>query len=240
MVYENLTMGLLLIEQARHHGLERFVAISSACAYSEEASTPTGEQELWRGYLEESNGPYGVAKRVLILLGQVYRQQYGLNAISLIPINLYGPGDNFDPFSAHVIPALIRKCIEARDAGSKRIEVWGTGNASRDFLYVEDAAEAIVLATERYNKPYPLNIASRREVAIRELVRTIGELTGFRGDVVWDPSKPDGQPMCCLDISREETEFGFKASTPLEVGLKKTIEWNRQQRACATTMPHAE
>lgn len=230
LLYNNLMMGLLLMEQARQHGVEKFVAISSACAYPKNAPIPFREDNLWGGYPEEDNGPYGVAKRLLILQAQTYRQQYGLNAISLVPTNLYGPGDNFDPASSHVIPALIRRCIEATEAGRDHIEVWGTGEASREFLFVEDCAEAVVLATEHYHKADPINIGTGSEVTIRELAETIVRLTGFPGRIVWDPSKPEGQPRRRLDTSKAERELGFKAKTTLEEGLKKTIDWYSQQR----------
>ena len=229
-LHDNLMMGLQLMEQGRRYGLEKFVAVSSVCAYPKWAPIPLREEELWDGYPEQTNGPYGVAKRILTLLAQVYRQQYGFNAISLLLTNLYGVGDNFDPDSSHVIPALIRKCAEAIDEGRDYIEVWGTGNASREFLYVEDAAEAVVMATERYNGAEPINIGTGTEVTIRELVERIVALTGFSGSVIWDTSKPDGQPRRCLDTIRAERKLGFRAKTPLEAGLRSTIDWYLAQR----------
>jgi GDP-L-fucose synthase len=237
---DNLMMGLLLMEQGRRYGLEKFLAISSVCAYPKLAPIPFREDDLWNGYPEETNGPYGVAKRVLTLQAQVYRQQYDFNAVSLLLTNLYGPGDNFDPASSHVIPALIRKCVEAVDEGRDRVEVWGTGNASREFLYVEDAAEAIVLASERYEGSQPINIGSGTEVTIRELVEHIAGYAGFGGRVAWDDSKPDGQPRRCIDTARAERELGFMARTPLEVGLRNTVDWYRAQRSprpAAVTSP---
>ncbi len=237
-LYDNLMMGVQTMEQARRFGAEKFVAVITVCAYPKEAPVPFREEDLWCGYPEETNAPYGLAKKMLIVQAQTYRQQYGFNAISLLPANLYGPGDNFDPASSHVIPALIRKCMEAIQKGDQAIEVWGTGRASREFLYVEDCAEAIVLACERYNKAEPLNVGSGREVTIRELVDLIVRLTGFGGHITWDPSKPDGQPRRRLDISKAEKEFGFNAKTPLEVGLRNSIQWFREQetpRRLATT-----
>jgi len=228
--YENLMMGVQVMEQGRHHGVEKLVAIVTVCSYPKNAPVPFREEDLWCGYPEETNAPYGVAKKMFIVQAQAYRQQYGFNAISLLPANLYGPGDDFDPASSHVIPALIRKCVEAIEKGHDAIGVWGTGNASREFLYVEDAAEAIVLATERYNGAEPINIGTGREVTIRELVDAIVRLTGFCGRIVWDSSKPDGQPRRCLDTSKAKQEFGFEAKTPLELGLQNTIEWYLEQR----------
>ena len=227
---DNLMMGLLLMEQGRRYGLEKFLAISSVCAYPKLAPTPFREDDLWNGYPEETNGPYGVAKRLLTLQAQVYRQQYGFNAVALLLTNLYGPGDNFDPASSHVIPALIRKCVEAADEGRDYIEVWGTGRASREFLYVEDAAEAIALAGARHEGAEPINIGSGAEVTIRELVERIAGLTGFGGRVIWDDSKPDGQPRRCIDTARAEREIRFTAKTPLETGLRNTIDWYRAQQ----------
>ena len=234
-LHDNLTLGLLLMEQGRLYDVEKFVAISSVCAYPKEAPIPFQEDDLWNGYPEEINGPYGVAKRVLTLQAQVYRQQYDFNVISLLPTNLYGPGDNFDPASSHVIPALIRKCVGAVDEGRDRVEVWGTGNASREFLYVEDAAEAIVLASERYEGFQPINIGNGTEVTIRELVDIIASLTGFGGRVVWDDSRPDGQPRRCIDTARAQRELGFRANTPLEDGLRNTIGWYRAQQLPSPT-----
>lgn len=223
--YENLMMGVQMMEWARRTGVRKFVAVGTVCAYPKFTPVPFREEDLWNGYPEETNAPYGLAKKMLLVQAQAYRAQYGFNAIYLLPVNLYGPRDSFDPERSHVIPALIRKCIEARERAAPRIEVWGTGSASREFLYVEDCARAIVLATERYEKPDPVNIGSGQEISIRDLVSLIAELTGFRGEVVWDATKPDGQPRRCLDTSRAEREFGFRATTALRSGLRKTIEW---------------
>lgn len=228
--YDNLVMGIQTMEQARRWGAEKFVVLVCACAYPKLAPTPWREEDLWGGYPEETSAPYGLAKKMFIVQAQAYRQQYGFNVISLVQANLYGPGDKFDPRSSHVIPALIHKCVKAREEGNDALEVWGTGRPSRDFLYVEDAAEAIALATERYDGAEPINVGSGKEVTIRELVDAIVGLTGFCGRVLWDPSKPDGQPRRCLDTSRAKREFGFEARTPLELGLKKTIEWYLDQR----------
>ena len=229
--YDNLMMGVQVMEQGRRHGVEKLVAIATVCSYPKDAPVPFREDDLWRGYPEETNAPYGLAKKMFIVQAQAYRQQYGFNAICLLPANLYGPGDNFDPDSSHVIPALIRKCLEAVDKGLDTIEVWGTGSASREFLFVEDAAEAVVLATERYKGAEPINIGNGREVTIRELVETVAKLTEFRGRITWDRSKPDGQRRRCLDTTKAEREFGFKAKTPLEMGLRNTIEWYLEQKA---------
>ncbi len=234
--YENAIMGIQLMEQARLFGVQKFVVVGTVCSYPKHAPVPFREDDLWNGYPEETNAPYGLAKKVLIVQAQAYRQQYGFNAISLLPVNLYGPRDHFDLETSHVIPALIRKCIEAIEEGRDHIVVWGTGRASREFLYVEDAAEAIVLATERYNKPEPVNIGSGQEITIRDLCELIMRLTGFRGRVIWDASRPEGQPRRCLDTRRAEREFGFRAKTPLVEGLERTIAWYRAHRAalCAT------
>ncbi len=225
--YKNLMMGVQLMEQARLYGIEKFVAIGTICAYPKFAPIPFQEDDLWDGYPEETNAPYGLAKKMLLVQAQAYRDQYGFNAIYLLPVNLYGPGDNFNPASSHVIPALIKKCCDAITAGQREIVVWGTGKATREFLYVEDTAEGIVLATERYNKPDPVNLGAGFEISIHDLVHLIAELTGFTGTITWDTTKPDGQPRRRLDTSRAEQEFGFKATTPFEVGLRKTIEWYR-------------
>lgn len=229
--YDNLMMGVQTMEQGRLYGVEKFVALITVCAYPRDVPIPFREEDLWCGYPEETNAPYGLAKKMFIVQAQAYRQQYGFNAISLLPANLYGPGDNFDPVSSHVIPALIRKCTEAKERGEDHIDVWGTGAASREFLYVEDCAKAIVLAAERYNKAEPVNAGSGREITVRELAETIVELTGFGGRIVWDPSKPDGQPRRYLDTSKAEREFAFKAKTSMEAGLKKTIQWYLEQRS---------
>jgi GDP-L-fucose synthase len=204
--------------------------MGSVCAYPKLAPVPFKEEHLWAGYPEETNAPYGFAKKMLLVQAQAYRQQYGFNAIYLLSINLYGPRDNFAPASSHVIPALIKKCVDAIEEGRDEIEVWGTGSASREFLYVEDAAEGIVLATEKYDRPEPVNIGSGVEIAIRDLVTLIAELTGFDGRIVWDATKPDGQPRRCLDTSRAQKEFAFKAKTELREGLRWTIEWYLDQR----------
>jgi GDP-L-fucose synthase len=222
--YENAIMGIQLMEQARLAGVEKFVTIGTVCAYPKFSPVPFREDDLWNGYPEETNAPYGLAKRMLLVQGQAYRQQYGFNAIYLLPVNLYGPGDNFDPRSSHVIPALIKKCIDARDNGDPFIEVWGTGSATREFLYVDDAADGIVLAAERYDGAEPVNLGTGREISIRELVDLIVEATGFQGEVRWDPSKPDGQPRRALDTSRARELFGFEARTSFEDGMRRTIE----------------
>ncbi len=228
--YENLMMGVQLIEQGRLRGIEKFVAIGTVCAYPKFAPVPFKERDLWNGYPEETNAPYGLAKKMLLVQSQAYRQEYGFNSIFLLPVNLYGPGDNFDPAGSHVIPALIKKCVDAIDAGEDAIECWGTGQASREFLYVADAAEGIVLATEHYNSPDPVNIGAGFEITIRDLVETIARLTGFRGAIRWDPSQPDGQPRRCLDTSKAKERFGFEARTPFEDGLRATIDWYRANR----------
>ena len=222
--YENAGMGIELMEQSRHVGVEKFVQIGTVCSYPKFTPVPFREDDLWNGYPEETNAPYGVAKKMLLVQGQAYRQQYGFNVIHLIPVNLYGPGDNFDPASSHVIPALIKKCIDAREAGADHIDVWGTGSASREFLYVDDAAEAIVLATERYDDGDPVNLGVGREITIKELVELIVRLTGFEAEIRWDPSKPDGQPRRALDTSRARERFGFEARTSFEEGLRQTID----------------
>ncbi|NJD69898.1 MAG: GDP-fucose synthetase [Candidatus Methylomirabilota bacterium] len=229
--YKNLMMGVQLMEQARLQGVEKFVALGTICAYPKFTAIPFREEDLWDGYPEETNAPYGLAKKMLLVQAQAYREQYGFNAIYLLPVNLYGPGDNFDPASSHVIPALIKKCCDAINNGDAEIVVWGTGKATREFLYVEDAAEGIVLATERYDKPDPINLGAGFEISIYDLVYLIAKLTGFTGVITWDTDKPDGQPRRCLDTSKAEQGFGFKAKTPFEVGLRKTIEWYRTHRA---------
>jgi GDP-L-fucose synthase len=221
--YDNLMMGALLMEQARRHGIEKFVAIGTVCCYPKHTPVPFREEALWDGYPEETNAPYGMAKKMLLVQGQAYREEYGLNAVFLLPVNLYGPGDNFDPATSHVIPALIRRCVEAKEAHRDEIVVWGTGKATREFLYVEDAAEAVVLATARYDRSEPVNVGAGFEISIRELVERIVALTGFEGRVVWDDSKPDGQPRRCLDTSRAEREFGFRARTTFADGLERTV-----------------
>ncbi len=228
--YDNLMMGAQMVEVGRQTGIEKFVALSTICSYPKFTSVPFHEDDLWNGYPEETNAPYGLAKKMLLVQAQAYRQQYGFNAIVLFPVNLYGPRDNFDLETSHVIPALIRKCVEAKEAKRPSIEVWGDGSPTREFLYVEDAAEAICLAAERHDDSEPVNIGSGMEISIKELVQSIARLVGFTGEIVWDTTKPNGQPRRCLDISRAEKCFGFRASTPFEEGLQRTIEWYRTQR----------
>jgi GDP-L-fucose synthase len=228
--YENLIMGVELMEQARLGGVEKFVAVGTVCAYPKFTPVPFREDDLWIGYPEETNAPYGLAKKMLLVQAQAYRQQYGFNAVYLLPVNLYGPRDTFDPDRSHVIPALIKKCVDAIESGAPRIEVWGTGTASREFLYVEDCARAIVLAARHYNGAEPVNLGAGREITIRDLVGLIVRLTAFRGEIVWDPSKPDGQPRRCLNISRAEREFDFTAATDFEEGLRRTIHWYLGER----------
>jgi GDP-L-fucose synthase len=228
--YENLMMGVQLIEQGRLSALEKFVTIGTICAYPKFTPVPFKEEKLWDGYPEETNAPYGLAKKMLLVQSQAYRQQYGFNAIYLLQVNLYGPGDNFDPEYSHVIPALIRKVFDAKAKGEKKIVAWGSGRATREFLYVEDAAEGIVLATEKYNKPEPVNLGAGFEISIKDLAELICELAGFHGRIEWDTSKPDGQPRRRLDTSRAEKEFGFRARTDFRQGLKKTIEWYARER----------
>lgn len=223
--YENAMMGIEVMEQARHHDVSKFVQVGTVCAYPKFAAIPFSEDDLWNGYPEETNAPYGLAKKMLLVQAQAYREQYGFNGIYLLPVNLYGPGDNVDLHNSHVIPALIRKCLEARDTNAASVEVWGTGKPTREFLYVEDAARAIVLATERYNKPDPVNVGSSEEISIKDLVELIVELTAFKGTVAWDRSKPDGQPRRKLNVERAAKEFGFRSSTPFRVGLSETIRW---------------
>ncbi len=233
--HDNLVMGAELMEQARRRGVEKFVAVGTVCAYPKFAPVPFREDDLWNGYPEETNAPYGLAKKMLLVQAQAYRQQYGFNAIYLLPVNLYGPRDSFDPAKSHVIPALIKKCVDAIDQGARQIEVWGSGAATREFLYVADCAEAIVLAAERYDGVAPVNLGAGREIRIRELAERIADLTGFRGTIVWDASKPDGQPRRCLDVSRAEKEFGFRATTDFVAGLRETIRWYRAH--CAASAP---
>jgi GDP-L-fucose synthase len=228
--YQNLIMGAMLMEHARQAGVEKFVAIGTICAYPKFTPVPFREEDLWSGYPEETNAPYGLAKKLLLVQSQAYRQQYGFNSIYLLPVNLYGPRDNFDPRSSHVIPALIRKCLEAVEQGEQVVEIWGTGRATREFLYVDDAAEGIVLATEHYDGSEPVNLGAGFEITIRDLAELIARLTGFDGRLVWNTSQPDGQPRRCLDTTRAATFFGFKAATPFEEGLRRTIEWYRSTR----------
>ncbi len=228
--YDNLIMGAQLMEQARLFEVEKFVAVGTVCAYPKLTPVPFKEENLWDGYPEETNAPYGLAKKMLLVQAQAYRAQYGFNSIYLLPVNLYGPGDNFDPRSSHVIPALIKRIFDALDTDEDEIVVWGSGRATREFLYVEDAAEGILLAAERYDKPDPVNLGAGFEIPIEDLVQLIVEHAGFDGRIVWDTSKPDGQPRRCLDTTKAEKEFGFKAKTDFRKGLKSTIEWYREQR----------
>jgi len=223
--YDNLMMGVQLIEVGRQTNIEKFVAIGTICAYPKFTSVPFKEEDLWNGYPEETNAPYGLAKKMLLVQSQAYRQQYGFNSIFLLPVNLYGPKDNFDPKSSHVIPALIKKCFDAIKNNEKEIIVWGTGKPTREFLYVEDAAEGILLAAEKYNKPDPVNLGAGFEISIKDLVDLIVKLTGFKGKVVWDKTKPDGQPRRCLDTTKAEKEFGFRAATGFKDGVRKMIKW---------------
>ncbi|TAK58264.1 MAG: GDP-L-fucose synthase [Dehalococcoidia bacterium] len=223
--YDNAVMGIQLMEQARVAGVEKFVAVATVCAYPKYAPLPFREDDIWNGYPEETNAPYGLAKKMQLVQAQAYREQYGFNAISLLPVNLYGPGDNFEPESSHVIPALVRKIVDAKLRGDAQVVAWGTGSASREFLYVEDAAEGIVLATERYDDAMPVNLGAGHEISIRELVQTIAGLCSFTGEIVWDASQPDGQPRRMLDTSRAKELFGFEATTDFEQGLRLTIEW---------------
>jgi GDP-L-fucose synthase len=228
--YKNLMMGVQLIEQGRLHNIEKFVAIGTICAYPKFTPVPFKEDELWNGYPEETNAPYGLAKKMLLVQSQAYRAEYGFNSIFLLPVNLYGPGDNFNPASSHVIPALIKKCVDAIEVGADHINCWGTGNVSREFIYAADAAEGILLATEHYNGAEAVNIGAGFEITIKELAEKIVRLTGFDGELRWDPSKPDGQPRRHLDVSRAKKLFGFEAKRPFEEGLKATIEWYKQNR----------
>jgi GDP-L-fucose synthase len=223
--YENAIMGIQLIEAARRFGVEKTVVLGTICAYPKFTPVPFHEKALWDGYPEETNAPYGLAKKMMLVQCQAYREQYGMNGIFLLPVNLYGPHDNFDLESSHVIPALIRKCVEAVKGGRKEIVLWGDGSPTREFLYVEDAAEGIYLATVHYDKSEPVNLGSGMEISIGDLATTIGEMTGFTGQIVWDTSKPNGQPRRCLDVTRAEQEFKFRAATPFDVGLRKTIDW---------------
>lgn len=228
--YDNLMMGVQLMEQARLRGTEKFLALGTICAYPKFTPVPFKEEDLWNGYPEETNAPYGLAKKMLLVQAQAYRQQYGFNAIYLLPVNLYGPGDNFDPAGSHVIPALIRKCLEAKDAGQPFIDVWGDGSASREFLFVEDCAEGIVQAFRQYDGAEPINLGTGRELKIKDLVHIIADATGFEGEIRWDTSKPNGQPRRCLDTSRAQQEFGFEAKTSFEEGLKATVAWYQRHR----------
>ncbi|MBL8132403.1 MAG: GDP-L-fucose synthase [Anaerolineae bacterium] len=229
--YDNLMMGAQLLHEAWRAGVDKFVTIGTVCAYPKFTPVPFHEDDLWIGYPEETNAPYGLAKKMLLVQGQAYRQQYGFKSIYLLPTNLYGPGDNFDPASSHVIPALIRKFVEARDQGAAAVTAWGTGSATREFLYVDDCAEAITLAAERFEEPDPVNIGSGFEISIRDLTHLIAEMTGFTGEIVWDSSKPDGQPRRALDTTRAAERFGFRARTDFRDGLRQTIDWYLANRA---------
>jgi nucleoside-diphosphate-sugar epimerase len=231
--YDNAIMGIQLMERSRQAGVEKYVTIGTVCSYPKFTPVPFHEDDIWTGYPEETNAPYGIAKKSLLVMCQGYRQQYGLSAIYLLPVNLYGPRDNFHLHSSHIIPAIIRKCVEAKEAGADHITAWGTGNVTREFLYVADCAEGLVSAMERYDSPEPLNLGNGREISIREATETIARLVGFGGKIVWDPSKPDGQPRRCLDVSRAKAALGFEARTTFEEGLAKTIQWfvNHRQEA---------
>jgi GDP-L-fucose synthase len=228
--YENLMMGAQLMEQARQFKIPKFVALGTVCAYPKFTPVPFKEDDIWNGYPEETNAPYGLAKKMLLVQSEGYRQEYGFNSIFLVPVNLYGPGDNFDPASSHVIPALIKKCVDAVDSDADSIEVWGDGSASREFLYVEDAAEAIILAAEKYNKSDPVNLGSAFELTIKELIDIIVKETGFKGEIKWDKTKPNGQPRRKLDVSRAKREFGFESTTTFEEGLRRTIDWYKKEK----------
>lgn len=228
--YVNLMMGVQLMHEAWHQGVDKFVAIGTICAYPKFTPIPFREENLWDGYPEETNAPYGLAKKMLLVQAQAYREQYNFNAIYLLPVNLYGPRDNFDPQTSHVIPAIIRKCVEARDHNDKQIVLWGDGSPTREFLYAEDAAEGILLAAERYNGSEPVNLGAGSEISIKDLALLIAKQTGFEGEFVWDTSKPNGQPRRALDTSRAEEYFGFRAQTPFEEGLRRTIEWYQNSK----------
>jgi GDP-L-fucose synthase len=228
--YDNLMMGVQLLHQAYERGVEKFVAIGTVCAYPKFTPVPFSEDDLWIGYPEETNAPYGLAKKMLLVQSQAYRDQYGYNSIFLLPVNLYGPGDNFNPRSSHVIPALIRKCVEAKEAGEDHIVVWGDGSPTREFIYVTDAARGIALATEKYNESLPVNLGSGFEISIKDLAEKIARMTGFEGDLVWDTSKPNGQPRRALDTSRAKEKFGFEARVDFDEGLQETIDWYLEHR----------
>jgi len=230
LFYDNLIMGTQLLHEAYLRNIEKFVALGTICAYPKFTPVPFKEEDIWNGYPEETNAPYGLAKKMMLVQSQAYRRQYGFNSIFLLPVNLYGPGDNFDPRSSHVIPALIKKCFDAIDAYNDKIEVWGTGSATREFFYVEDAAEAICMATDTYNKSEPVNIGAGFEISIKELTELIAKLTGFQGKIIWDKSKPDGQPRRMLDTTKALKEFMFTAKTNLTTGLIKTIDWYKENR----------
>jgi GDP-L-fucose synthase len=232
--YDNLMMGVQMMEYGRRQGIEKFVALGTICSYPKHTPVPFKEEDLWNGYPEETNAPYGLAKKMLLVQAQAYRQQYGFNAIFLLPVNLYGPRDNFDLETSHAIPAIIRKCVDAADTGAEEIVLWGTGKATREFLHVDDAAEGILLATEKYNSAEPVNIGAGMETTIMDLAGVIAKLTGFKGVIVWDSTKPDGQPRRSLDTTRAAEQFGFRARVPFETGLKETIDWYRASRQIET------
>lgn len=236
--YENLMMGAQLIEEARLHQVAKFVALGTICAYPKSTPVPFREEDLWNGYPEETNAPYGLAKKMMLVQSQAYREQYGFRSIYLLPVNLYGPRDNFDLQTSHVIPALIRKCLEAVETGADRVVCWGSGKATREFLHAADCAEGILLAAERYDSPEPVNLGAGFEISIRDLATLIARLTGYEGELIWDPAQPDGQPRRCLDVTRASREFGFEARIKFEEGLRETIEWYREERrqtSAATT-----
>lgn len=228
--YKNLMMGVQLIEQARINKIPKFVALGTVCAYPKIIPIPFVEEDLWNGYPEETNAPYGLAKKMMLVQSQAYRQEYGYNSIFLLPVNLYGPGDNFDPESSHVIPALIKKCLDAVENKSDHIDVWGTGSASREFLYIDDLVSGILLASEQYNESYPVNLGSSNEIYIKDLVELIAKLVGFKGEIRWDSTKPDGQPRRKLDTSKAKNLFGFESTTTFENGLRETIEWYKSNK----------
>jgi GDP-L-fucose synthase len=235
--YDNLIMGVELIEEARRRGIKKFVATGTICSYPKDTPVPFREEDLWNGYPEETNAPYGLAKKMMLVQSQAYREQYGFNSIFLLPVNLYGPRDNFDLHSSHVIPALIRKCVEAVERGDEEVVIWGTGRATREFLHADDCARAILMASERYDSSAPVNIGAGFEISIRDLAQMIAELTGFRGQLVWDTAKPDGQPRRSLDTMRAKEAFGFVAQIPFKDGLRQTIEWYRANRPTSVAAP---
>ncbi len=234
LFYDNLMMGVQLMDEARKANVEKFIALGTICAYPKFTPVPFKEDDLWNGYPEETNAPYGIAKKVILVQSQAYREQYNFNSIFLLPVNLYGPGDNFDPQTSHVIPALIKKFIDAKKRGDHYVAVWGTGSATREFLFVDDCAEAIILASEKYNKSDPVNLGSSFEISIKDLAQLIKEIVGFEGEIVWDKTKPDGQPRRKLDTSRAEKEFGFKSKTSFNQGLKSTIDWYIKHQTSAS------
>lgn len=225
LFYDNLIMGVQLMEEARLAGVQKFISLGTICAYPKFTPVPFKEEDIWNGYPEETNAPYGLAKKMLLVQAQAYREEFGFNSIFILPVNLYGPGDNFDPSSSHVIPALIKKFVDAKSRNDEFVSVWGSGNATREFLYVDDCADAVILATEKYNKSDPINIGSSFEISIKDLANLIKELTGFKGSIIWDATKPDGQPRRKLDTAKAEKEFGFKSKTDFKTGLQKTIDW---------------